>query len=250
MPGNRDKHRKWMTILPPDTAGMQEIWDKEERMRRFRMQQREDAKLQKDTAEALSKAPHQAHVRAMNKAARRARREMQAQRRSELLFAKGLELERLETREQAGDRWVEKRMCHTAELEKVATQIKLQRSESRLEAMKKKWHTMEDETLSRKSQNRAMQLERLRPLTALGTDVASLIVDHVPSPMLQRMAAIADIHQSSAHQQRSSLHSALCSAKRKQRLNDLGATRQTAENRAEQTWLVHLEQKGLASHGC
>jgi len=238
-----------MATLPEGVEGVRHVWEKEERMRRFRMKQREDEKAAKAAAEAAAKAAKQTRYEAMCKAARKARRQHARQRRQELRFAQDLERQRLRTREEAGNRWVEKRMLHTAELESIASQIKKEKADERLDHMRQHWSRIEDEQLRRKAENRALQLERLRPLTALGTDVASLIVDQPPSPMMQRMSAIAHIHQSSAQKQRQDLHKELDRAKRSQRLADLSCTRQTAENRAEQNWLLEMEKQGLAAHG-
>lgn len=152
-------------------------------------------------------------------------------------------------RAQAGDKWVERRMCHTSDLQKMASEIKLENAQLRQQQMKRRWDKMEQERLVRQQNNRVVMLDRLRPLTALGTDVAALITTSLPSPMEQRMAAIADIHAVRSRKQRSDMHVALARSKEKQQLTDLSCTRTTAENRAEQHWLMRLEEKGLSKHG-
>jgi len=185
----------------------------------------------------------------MCKAARRHRRALARQHRNEVRFARTLEEERVSQRAQAGDKWIERRMCHTADLQKMASEIKLENAQLRQQQMKRRWDKMEEERLVRQQNNRVVMLERLRPLSALGTDVAALLTTTLPSPMEQRMGAIADIHAVRSRKQRSDMHVALARSKEKQQLSDLGCTRTTAENKAEQHWLMKLEKKGLSKHG-
>jgi len=249
MPSSTGKHRQWLTKVPSDTIKIRELWELEHVNRRKVMQQRADVRANKEAEERRAKKEQQARYMAMCKAARRHRRALARQHRNEVRFARTLEEERVHQRAQAGDKWVERRMCHTSDLQKMASEIKLENAQLRQQQMKHRWDKMEQERLVRQQNNRVVMLDRLRPLTALGTDVAALITTSLPSPMEQRMAAIADIHAIRSRKQRSDMHVALARSKEKQQLTDLSCTRTTAENRAEQHWLMKLEEKGLSKHG-
>jgi len=243
------KHRKWMAKVPSDTIKIRELWEFEHENRRRVMQQRADVRSDKAAEERRIKAEQHARYVAMCKAARKHRIKQSRQHRAEVRFARTLEEERVNQRAIAGDTWVERRMCHTAELEKMAAGIKIEKAQLRQQEMQRRWDKMERDRQMRQQRNRVCMLEKLRPLTALGTDVAALIPTNLPSPMEQRMSAIAEIHAIRSRKQRNDMHVALARSKEKQRLSDLSCTRTTAENRAEQQWLLKLETKGLAAHG-
>merc|ERR1711865_754085 len=241
MPNSTGKHRQWLTKVPSDTIKIRELWELEHDNRRKVMQQRADVRANKEAEERRAKKEQQARYMAMCKAARRHRRALARQHRNEVRFARTLEDERVHQRAQAGDKWVERRMCHTSDLQKMASEIKLENAQLRQQQMKHRWDKMEQERLVRQQNNRVVMLDRLRPLTALGTDVAALITTSLPSPMEQRMAAIADIHAIRSRKQRSDMHVALARSKEKQQLTDLSCTRTTAENRAVFWILRHSE---------
>jgi len=156
-----------------------------------------------------------------------------------------MEQERVNHRLQEGDRWVEARMQRISEIEDLAEEMKQLKAHERLQRMHRQWGRLEAEQQSRVNANRQAQLERLRPLTAMGVDLEKLVMSERISPMLARNEALAARRQTVAQRDRHRAHTELKLAKEQARFADLSITRKTAEDRAERLW--HLEMAGTTS---
>lgn len=132
--------------------------------------------------------------------------------------------------------WVNERMNKITEEEDLAEELKLLKAKQRLNHMQRNWSVMEQRRQQMVNENRLAQIGRLRPLTSMGIDVERLVMSERISPLEHRNLALADSRQMVAQRDRQRQAEEIKLAKEQVRLQDLGLTRKTAEDRAESLW--------------